>query len=85
MLQRLVVRAHGGGDLRLHGGEIVEFVDHADVEAGRAGLAVPAVGALATIGVERRVCDDRSEVLFLVRGVLVGNGLIDLFLRVIAA
>ena len=46
---------------------------------------MPAVGALATIGVERRVGDDRSEVLFLVRGVLVGNGLIDLFLRVIAA
>ena len=85
MVQEFIVGLDRRGDLRLHGGEIVEFVDHADVEAGRAGLAVPAVGALATIGVERRVGDDRSEVLFLVRGVLVGNGLIDLFLRVIAA
>ena len=52
--QGAVVGLHRGGDLRLHGGQIVELVHHGDINARRAGGAVAAVGALAAIGVVGR-------------------------------
>ena len=46
---------------------------------------MPAVGALAAVGVERRVGQHRRVVLFLGRRGLVGDGRVDLLLRVVAA
>ena len=38
MLQCFIMGLHGGWNLRLHGGQIVEFVDHGDIQLHGAGL-----------------------------------------------
>lgn len=45
-------------DFRLHCCKIIEFVDHCDMEVSHTRFAVAAVGALAAVRMERRVCDD---------------------------
>ena len=42
-----IMRLQGCGNLRLHGGQIVEFVGHRDIDAGGTRLAVTAIGALS--------------------------------------
>lgn len=54
MLQQLVMGLHCGRDLRLHGGQVVKFVDHGDVQIHHAGLAMAAVGTGSPVRMKQR-------------------------------
>lgn len=59
----------------MHNGQVVELVHLGNVDAYGAGLAVPAVDALAEVGMRGRCGQRVGEVAFLGRGgyVLLGN------------
>ena len=49
--QRLIMGTDRSRDLRLHGGQIIELIDHGDIDARRTRLTVAAIGTLAVVGV----------------------------------
>ena len=58
-------------NLGLHHRQVVEFVDHGDVDALGAGGAVTAVGALAGIGVAGCIGQNAGVIPLLLRGRLI--------------
>ena len=72
-------------DLRLLDGQIIEFVDHGDIDIHGTGLAVSAVGTLSCVGVKRSGGDDGCIILLILRGCLVGKGFVHLLFAVISA
>ena len=85
MLQQFIVGSDPRRDFRLHGGQIVEFVDHGDIQVCHAGLTVAAVGALSPVGMKGGVGKHGGVVFFLRGSGLVCQGRIHLCFRVIAA
>ena len=73
------------GSLPVLNRQVVEFVDHGNVNVLGAGLAVAAVGALALVGMQGRGSDDGGVVLFLVGGGFVLDGFVYLGFGIIAA
>lgn len=85
MLQQLIVGLHRGRNFRLHGGQIIKFIDHGNIQVDHAGLTVTAVGAGSTIGMKRCVGDDGSVIFRLVRRGFVGYSVIHLLFGIVAA
>ena len=46
MFQRKIVGLYGSWDFRLHGSQVIIFIYQRNINICRAGLAVPAIGAL---------------------------------------
>ena len=65
-----------GRDLRLHHSQVIQFIDHRDVDAGRTGRAVAAVGALPVISMGGRLGQYGGIVFFFFGGGLVCNRLV---------
>ena len=70
LFQQFVVALHSSGHFGLHGGQVVELVDHRNVQVGHAGLAVAAVGTFAPVGMEgpanwEKVSDAEKYVVYL--------------------
>ena len=61
----------------MHDSQVVELVDGGDIDAGRAGRAVAAVGALAEVGVFRRSRQHARVVLLRFGRRFVGHGVVD--------
>ena len=55
LFQQFVVTLHSSGHFGLHGGLVVELVDHRNVQVGHAGLAVAAVGVSRDVGQHRSI------------------------------
>ena len=84
MLQKFVVGFYSCRDFRLHGGKIVELIDHGNIQLCRTWLAVSAVSALSFIGMERGIGDHRCVIFFFLRCCFICYGIIDLLFCVIA-
>ena len=71
MVQEFIVGLDRRRDLRLHGRQIIKFVDHGNVQICDTRLAVSAVGALPAVGVKRRVRKHGRIVFLFLRSRLV--------------
>ena len=58
LFQKFIVRLYGRRYVRLHRCEIIELINHSNIQINDTGLAVAAVGAFAAVGMKRRVCKD---------------------------
>ena len=85
MFQKLVMRLDGCRHGRLHGSQIIEFIDHCDIQVRYAGLAVSTVGTFSAVGMQWGIGKYGCIVLFLFGSILISSGSIDLSLCVISA
>lgn len=69
----------------LHGGQIIELIDHGDIDARRTRLTVAAVGTLAVVGVAGGRGQNAGIILFRLRGCFIRNSLIHMLRRIISA
>ena len=69
--QRLIMGADRCRDLRLHGGQIIELIDHGNIDARRTRLTVAAVGTLAVVGVAGGRGQNAGIILFRLRGCFI--------------
>ena len=78
----MIMRPHGVRHFRVCDSQVIQLVDHGNVDARRTWRAVAAVGALSVIGVRRSSCQNGSIIFFRVGCGLVGYGFIHVLYRV---
>ena len=72
-------------NFRLHGREVIKFVNHCNIQIGNTWFAVAAVCTFSTIRMERCICDHRCVVFFFFGCSFICSCLVYLLFCVIAA